>query len=94
MEIEIKKELQNDLLKRKEIELKIFNENGTPKKENLFKEISKKFKTKETHIDIINIYQQTGSLYSNSKIFIYNKPIRDEKKEEPKTEEKTETKGE
>ena len=86
MDIETISENINDLLKRKEIIVKIFSEGKTPTRDNVTSEIAKKYKTKETHIDLKTIHQQTGSQFSVCNINIYTKPIREEKKENTKEE--------
>lgn len=92
MEIETLQENTNNLLDRKELKLKIFSEGPTPKKEAIYSEIAKKYKTKETHIDIKTIQQQNGAQFSICSINIYKKPIREEKKEAEKKEEPNEEK--
>ena len=94
MEIETIQENTNDLLNRKELRLKIFSEGSTPKKEAVYTEIAKKYKTKEAHIDIRTIQQQDGAQFSICSINIYKKPIREEKKKEGEKDTKTEDTGE
>ncbi|MCK5299621.1 MAG: hypothetical protein KAJ54_00565 [Candidatus Aenigmarchaeota archaeon] len=84
-DIETISENMNILLKRKEIEAKVFSEGPTPRKDEIISMIAKKYKTKETHIDLNSIHQKTGSHFSVCKIKIYDKPIRDSKPKEEET---------
>ena len=88
MEIDVTNDRKNPLLGRRDLELFIAHDGITPSKNELEKAIASKLKAKETHLVVTHVYQGTGRLDAKVIAKIYDKPIKEEKKEEaPKTEE-------
>ncbi|NCC70851.1 hypothetical protein EOM09_04670 [bacterium] len=69
--MEVKKEIENKLLERREIEL-LFEESVNLTKAQILVQIAKKFKVKENLIVIDNVKTQFGSRNVFVEVFIYN----------------------
>lgn len=98
MKLEILNENQNNVLRRKELQVAIDHENEpTPSKAALQELISKQLEHNKEKIDVRSIYSDKGRARSLSKIFVWEEPppkkMKEEKKVEAK-EEKTEKKKE
>jgi small subunit ribosomal protein S24e len=87
MNIVIKTEKENPLLKRKELKLEIKHpESPTPSEKKLLGEITKKFSVDEDHIIVDYIFTKKGISESTAKIKIYEELVPKkpkEKKEKP-----------
>jgi len=69
--MEIKKEIDNFLFGRKEIELTV-KSNSSPKKEEMLKSVAKKFSVPEKNVHIEGIYGKFGSQEFKVVIKIYS----------------------
>ncbi len=67
--MEVIKEKDMKLLSRKRVTLMVENTGATPSRQDLTKEIAKKFKVKEDMIAIKHIYQQFGK--NKTKVFVH-----------------------
>ena len=72
MEMEIRKERENKLLKRKEIEVYLDHTGKpTPTRLEILKELAKKLKVKEDLIIVDKIFSETGKACSRVKVLVY-----------------------
>ena len=92
MKIEIKEEKANPLFYRKEISLVLKDFEGTPKKENVVKEIAKELSTKEELISIDTIKQRYGKNEAVCYAEIYETVEHKERYKPTKAENKAEEK--
>lgn len=96
MKIDITKEKENPLLKRKEISVKIDHpEEATPSKAALQQLVAKQLNVEIEKTDVRYIFSGTGTASSRAAVFLWNeKKVEDlsKIKKEKKTEEKKETK--
>ncbi|MCK5474065.1 MAG: hypothetical protein KAI53_01550 [Candidatus Aenigmarchaeota archaeon] len=90
MEIDITNDRKNPLMERRDIQFFISHEGITPSKKELEKEIAEKLKAKETHVVVTHVYQGAGRWDVKGIAKVYDKAIKEAKKEEaPKAEEST-----
>lgn len=71
MIMEVLKEKDMKLLSRKRLTLLVENKGATPSRQDLVKEIAKKFKTDEELVIIKHIYQQFGKNKTKLMVHIY-----------------------
>ena len=94
MKIEITKEKENPVMKRKEVTIHIIHDKEpTPNRAAVQKIISKEIKQDPVHVDIRQLISRKGMGRSDAKVFVWKEPkVKDLEKEaaDAKKEEKKE----
>ena len=90
MDILVQNKIRNDILNREEIEVLVNHEGGTPKSEEIKKELSQTLMMKKELIIMNQITPRFGAKQLKVKIHVYDSEdaMKIEAKKEKKTEEK------
>ena len=84
MEMDILKEKENHLLKRKELEIEIKHEKATPSKTDIVKELSTRYSVPEENIvlDYVETGKGTRSAFAKAKLYKEKPKIKVKKSKE------------